>query len=63
MVATVLSDPSKREFVDELIRQSLFKRIATVDDIGEAVALFVADGSRWVTAQDVMLTGGGGTML
>jgi hypothetical protein len=34
-----------------------------VDDIGEAVALFVSNGAQWVTAQDVMLTGGGKAIL
>jgi NAD(P)-dependent dehydrogenase (short-subunit alcohol dehydrogenase family) len=33
-------------------------RIGTVNDVADAIALFVSDAARWITGQSVFVTGG-----
>lgn len=41
-----------------LSRTRAASRLGTVEDIGDAVLLFVSDKSRWITAQWISLSGG-----
>lgn len=51
--------PAPQAFRDMLAATSPQKRLGTIGDIGDAVALFVSDSARWISGQNVVVAGGG----
>ncbi|WP_420081975.1 SDR family NAD(P)-dependent oxidoreductase [Streptomyces sp. JL4002] len=60
---TRLSDDAFTRFpevIPELAARTAFGRVGEPDDIGEMIAVLVGDESRWVTAQNIEVSGGYG---
>jgi 3-oxoacyl-[acyl-carrier protein] reductase len=38
-------------------KQSPFGRLATIHDLGDAVALLVSESARWISGQSVVVSG------
>lgn len=44
-------------FIQMMVDASPFKRLGTIADIGDAVALFVSESARWISGQNVLVNG------
>ena len=53
--AKLLDDPEIRNFATN---SSVFGRIEQVEDIADAVAFLASSDSRWVTGQNIDVSGG-----
>jgi NAD(P)-dependent dehydrogenase (short-subunit alcohol dehydrogenase family) len=52
MLAPAIADPNTKAFFASL---SPFKRLGTVADIGDAVALTVSESARWISGQSIVV--------
>lgn len=46
------------EITAELVGRTVLGRLGEPDDAGSAIAFLLSDGARWITAQDIEVTGG-----
>jgi 3-oxoacyl-[acyl-carrier protein] reductase len=46
------------EFIKRLENMSAFNRLGTVDDIADSVAFIVSEEARWITGQNIRVSGG-----
>jgi enoyl-[acyl-carrier-protein] reductase (NADH) len=49
---------SSPAILEAMANISPFKRIGTVSDIGDSVALLVSESARWISGQAILITGG-----
>lgn len=54
MLAVGAPTPEVREFFKNM---SPMKRIGTIADLGDAVALIASEGARWISGQSICVSG------